>query len=110
MGIPLSTTSITVLRLPPSLDFEEPYAGSTDVQRTATAQHVRAVIDHPTGTAEVAGGQQNVADYGLKCDYVDLTYLDHIQDEKTGRVYRITWFLAYPDHVEAGIRDVEGEV
>lgn len=110
MGIPLSTTKISVLRLPASSDYEEPYAGDNDVQRTPTAQHIRAVIDRPTGTAEIAGGQQNVADYGLKCDYVELTYLDHIQDETTGRIFRITWFLAYPDHVEAGIRDVEGEV
>lgn len=110
MGIPLATTTITVLRLPASSDYEEPYAGDTDVQRTATAENVRAVIDRPTGSAEIAGGQQNVADYGLKCDFVDLTYLDHIRDDTTGRVFRITWFLAYPDHVEAGIRDVEGEV
>lgn len=110
MGIPLATTKITVLRLPSSSDYDEPYGGDTDVGRTPTAQHVRAVIDRPTGTAEIAGGQQNIADYGLKCDFVELTYLDHIQDETTGRIFRITWFLAYPEHVEAGIRDVEGEV
>lgn len=109
-GIPLATTTITVLRLPASSDYDEPYSGDTDVQRTPAAQRVRAVIDRPTGAAEIAGGQQNVADYGLKCDYVELTYLDHIQDDTTGRIYRITWFIAYPDHVEAGIRDVEGEV
>jgi hypothetical protein len=110
MSIPLATTKITVLRSPASSDFDEPYSGDSDAQRTASAEHVRAVIDRPTGSAEIAGGQQNVIDYGLKCDLVDLSYLDHIRDETTGRTFRIVWFLAYPEHVEAGIRDVEGEV
>lgn len=108
--IPLATTAIDVLRGSASTGYDEPYAGSSDPSTwTPVASNIRAVIDHPTGTLDLAGGQQNVANYGLVCDPVDLAYTDQIYDRTSKRTFRVTWFIAYPDHVEAGIRDTEGE-
>lgn len=108
--IPLTTTSIAVHRLTPGSEYDEPYAGPEPLNRDLIADGVRAVIDTPTGFAQVEGGQQNVATYRLVCDPVDLTYLDLVQDETTGRYFRVQWLLAFPDHVEAGLYDTEGEV
>jgi hypothetical protein len=109
--IPLSTTTITVLRIPQPNEYDEPYDGSGEPERDVVATGVRAVIDYPGGTIDVEGGQQNVADYGLKCDPVQLAYSDWIKDEFSARVYRIVWYLQFPgSHVEARLRDTEGEV
>ena len=106
-GIPLSTTTISVSRIPVGAEYNEPYEGDVwDVIATA----VPAVIDHPGGQLQQEGGQQNVAVYGLKCDRTDLTYLDLVTDETTGRTFRIQWMIAYPDHIEAQLYDTEGEV
>lgn len=109
--IPLSTTTIDVLRGSVSSGYDEPYSGGSDPAGwTPVASNVRAVIDHPTGNIDLGGGQQNVTNYGLVCDPVELQYTDQIYDRTSKRTYRIIWFLAYPEHVEAGLRDVEGEV
>lgn len=107
--IPLSTTTIAVLRSPSSEGYDEPYAGDTIPARTPVAAGVRAVIDHATGTTQVAGGQQVIATYQLTCDLADVQYLDVIQDETTGRLFRIRWLIAFPDHIEAELYDTEGE-
>lgn len=109
--IPLSTTTIDVLRAPANSGYDEPYSGGSDPAGWATvATNIRAVIHHPTGNLDLAGGQQNVVNYGLVCDPVDLVHTDQIYDRSSKRTYRLTWFMAYPEHVEAGMRDVEGEV
>lgn len=107
--IPLSTTTISVLRLPDAHGYDEPYAGPVEANRTVVATGVRAVLDHPSGSTQVAGGVQAIEDYQLICDATPVGYLDLIRDDATGRVYRITWLMAYPEHVEAGLRAVEGE-
>jgi hypothetical protein len=107
--IPLSTTTIAVLRLKPGVEYDEPYGGAEPLNRDVAATRIRAVIDHPTGRVQLEGGQQAIAAYGLKADLTDVQYLDLIQDEPTGRIFRIEWFIAYPDHIEAGLRDTEGE-
>lgn len=106
--IPLSTTTISVLHMADADLDEEPYSGTDERAVTATA--VRAVIDHPTGAIDVEGGVQAVSQYGLKCDLVTLDYRDHIRDDTTGQEFTITWYLTWPEHVEAGLRDVRGEV
>lgn len=107
--IPLSTTTIAVLRLKTGSEYDEPYGGAEPLNRDVIATGIRAVLDHPQGRAQLEGGQQNIATYGLKCDPTDVRYLDMIQEEPTGRLFRIDWFIAYPDHVEAGLHDTEGE-
>lgn len=109
--IPLATTTIDVLRGTPASGYDEPYSGGSEPDMLTMAfEDVRAVIDHPTGTLDLAGGQQNVTNYRLTCDPVVLEHTDLIYDRASRRTYRLTWHIAYPDHVEAGLRDVEGEV
>jgi hypothetical protein len=109
--IPLATTSIDVLRGEPVNEYDEPYGDANDPSTwPAVATEIRAVIDHPTGNLDLGGGQQNVVNYHLTSDPVELQHTDRIFEPSTGRTFRIVWYLAYPEHVEAGLRDVEGEV
>lgn len=113
--IPLATTTVSVLRLPEGTGYDEPYGGPEPGSRTAVTSGLRAVIDYPSGTIQVAGGVQAIEEYRLIADPAPVDYRDLIRDEGTGRVYRITWLIAYPasvapdDHIEAGLRSVEGE-
>lgn len=109
--IPLSTTTISVLRVAAADDYAEPYQGDDTARRTVAATGVRAVIDRPTGREQLAGGEQAIWDFGLVCDPVDIDYRDTVKDESTGVVYRVVWVMAYPgEHVEAGLTLVQGEV
>lgn len=109
--IPLSTTTIAVLRLKPGSEYDEPYAGPEPYNRTVAYSQIPAVIDSPAGLLQLEGGQQNVARYRLVCDPVDIVYTDLIQDEQTGRHFQISWLHTYfADHVEVGLYDTEGEV
>lgn len=108
--IPLSTTLISVLRIPVADEYDDPYDGAGEPERDVVYADVRAVIDYPGGTVDLAGGQQNVTDYGLKCDPVDLRNSDWIKDAYSSRTFRIVWYMAFPEHVEARMRDTEGEV
>jgi len=112
MAIPLSLTTISVLRIPEASDYDEPYSGDDETSREISAEGVRAVIDFPGGNLALEGGQQNVAEYGLKCDPVTggLRHTDWIKDSRDSRVYRIVWFIDFGDHIEARMRDTEGEV
>ncbi len=105
MGIPLSTTTISVSRT--GAGYTEPYEGDTWY---VVDSAIPAVIDRPAGTLQQQGGQQNVATYGLKCDSTDLTYEDLVTDETTGRTFHVQWMIAYPDHIEAELYDTAGEV
>lgn len=107
--IPISTTTIAVLRIPAAASYDEPYSGAGQPTRIPVITGVRAVIDRVTGTSNIEGGQQNVTLYQLTCDPCDLIYLDLILDELSGRTFRIRWLMHYPQHVEAGIRDIDGE-
>lgn len=111
--IPLSTTTISVLRIKAEDEYDDPYDGSGEPERDVMVTGVRAVIDQPGGNLQLEGGQQNVIDYGLKCDPLDfgLKLSDWIKDDLTSRTFRIVWFIYYPnDHIEALMRDTEGEV
>jgi hypothetical protein len=107
--IPLSTTTIAVLRIKTGSEYDEPYGGAEPRNRDVIATGIRAVIDNPAGRVQLEGGQQAIATYGMKCDPTDLQYLDLVQEEPTGRYFLVDWLIAYPDHVEAMLRDTEGE-
>lgn len=108
--IPLSTTTIAVLRVPPADLDAEPYSGNETSDLQTIARGVAAVIDRPSGREQLAGGEQAVWDFELVCDPVPLLRTDSVQDEQTGAVYRVVWLLSYAgDHVEAGLRIVQGE-
>lgn len=106
--IPLATTTVTVTE-PGTADlWAEPY-GPAGV-RTVTASGIRAVIDLAAGTQQVAGGEQAIWDFDLTCDPVPISRLAHVQDDTTGADYRVMSVMTYPQHVEARLRLVEGEV
>lgn len=108
--IPLSTTWVSVLRIKSDDEYEDPYTGAGEPEREVVYTDIRAVIDFPGGNLDLAGGQQNVTDYGLKCDPVVLRNSDWIKDLISERTFRIIWYMAFPEHVEARLRDTEGEV
>lgn len=110
--LPLSNTTVDILRTPDPDLLDEPYDGAGEIQRDVIAAGVRAVVDQPAGRIDIEGGQQNVADYGLKCDpFVEgLQYLDWVKDNRNGRLFRIVWLIDFGDHFEALMRDTEGEV
>ena len=108
--IPLSTTTITVLRTPVADIYDEPYGGGTPADREVVATGVRAVIDRPTGIREqVAGGEQSTVELLLTCDLTDITYLDLVRDDNTQQVYGVRYVITYQgSHTEAGLRITEG--
>jgi hypothetical protein len=106
--IPVATTTITVTEPAAADEYAEPY--STPAAGQITAANVRAVIDYPAGREDVQGGEQAVWSFRLVCDPTPITRFSRITDERTGQQYQVVWVLAYPDHVEASIRYVEGVV
>lgn len=109
--IPLATTTITVLT-PAQADLDaEPYSGADDDDLIESATGVPAVIDSPTGTEQLAGGEQDIWNYRLVCDETPLGRFDSVRDDTTGITYRVVWIHLYPgEHIEAGLRWVQGEV
>lgn len=110
--IPLSTTTISVLRTPVADIYDEPYDGSGAAERDVIATGVRAVIDRPSGIREqVQGAEQSVVELWLTCDPVDMTHMDLVRDDTTGQVYGVRYVISYlGSHVEAGLRITEGVV
>lgn len=109
--IPLSSTTITVLRAKAADVYDEPYGGdlpASDWDTVATG--VRAVIDRATGREQVAGGEQSRVDLSLVCDRCDIDHRDMVRDDTSAAVYRVVWVLDYGPHIEGGLQVVEGEV
>ncbi|MFA7297319.1 MAG: hypothetical protein WC211_09090 [Dehalococcoidia bacterium] len=109
MAVPLHTTTVSVLRLPadPSRD---PY----DAQPTpeVVASGIRAHISSPSGRERVEGGSQEVVEFRLTCDPVDLRHTDQVQDEQTSALYEVTWARTREglglDQTQGGLRQVSG--
>lgn len=116
MSLPLATTKGSILRAAAADAYAEPYSGAGPATRTVVASGVRAIIDAPTGSEQVAGGVQTTDRFRLLADPCDLTYTDWWRDDNTGVVYRVVWALPMndtagrPDHVEAALELVEGLV
>ncbi len=105
--IPLATTTISVLRVPPGDVYDEPYG--TPAARTAVSTGTRAVIDRGRGAERVAGGEQSSLDLTLTADPVDLNHTDQVRDDTTNTIYQVTYVVTYWDsHLEAGLRVVTG--
>lgn len=106
--IPLSTTTITVLRVA-SVD---PYEPSTMAPGTVVTG-VRAHISVPNvGASQIVGGQQSVVEPRLTCDVCDLRHTDEVRDDSTGQTFQVSWVQQRLglglDHLEAGLRIVQG--
>lgn len=107
MSIPISTTTIRVLR-PAATD--EPY--ETPSAATVIASGIRAQISTSRGTEAPSGGDQEVVHFRLSCDPTDISHGDRIEDEVTGEVYDVQWARLRIglglNHIEAGLRQVAG--
>jgi hypothetical protein len=109
MTVPLATTTVAVLRVPADT-ARDPYDAQPAPETVASG--VRAHISSPSGRERVAGGSQEVVEFRLACDPVDLRHTDRVQDEQCGAIYEVVW--ARPrkglglDHVEAGLKQVSG--
>jgi hypothetical protein len=109
--IPISTTTITVYSpATPDLDAE-PYSGTEDTAMVASASGIPAVIDRPRGREQIAGGEQAVWDFELICDNTPISRFSQIGDDTTGVRYDVVWVWELAnDHVEAGLRLVQGDI
>lgn len=107
--VPLSTTTIRVLRPNPS---NEPYEAKG--APTVVASGVRAHISSPSGREIASGGSQEVVQFRLSCDPVDLNHLDQVQDETTDELYEVEWARQRIgvglDYTQAGLKQVSGAV
>lgn len=111
MPVPLHTTTISVLRVPAD-STRDPY--DPQPAPTVVASGVRAHISSPRGREQTAGGSQEVVEFRLTCDPVDLRHTDQVQDEQTGAVYDVTWARSREgvglDQTQAGLQQVTGVV
>ena len=109
MSALLHTTTIGVLRI--SADpARDPYDAKPAAEVIASG--IRAHISTPRGREQTAGGSQEVVEFRLSCDPVDLRHTDEVQDEQTGALYEVTWARVRQglglDHIEAGLKQVAG--
>lgn len=109
MAIPISTTTISVLRR--SVD---PNRDPADAQpdEVATSTGIAAHISSPSGVESEAGGTQTLMAFRLSADPCDLQHTDRVLDEVTGQIYEVLWSAVFDalelEHVEAGLRQVLG--
>jgi hypothetical protein len=111
MPVPLHTTTVSVRRVAadPTRDpYDAPPAPAV------VASSIRAHISSPRGREQTAGGSQEVVEFRLTCDPVDLRHTDQVQDEQTSALYEVTWARTREglgiDQMQAGLRQVTGVV
>lgn len=113
MSVFLDTTTIAVTRPSPGSDID-PYVVSDDIAREQIASGIRAHISAPGGREIEAGGSQEVVEWRLYCDLVDLQRTDRVEDENTGETYEVLFasqrLALGMDHVIAGLKKVSGTV
>ena len=108
--IPFALHTISILRDTAEDLDAEPYSGA-EGRRETVATGIRAVIDAPAGREQIGGGEQAISDFELVADVCDLQRLDTVRDEATGTDFRVVWLWVAPgEHVEAGLRLVQGEL
>ena len=110
--IPVAATLITVKRFAedPNADPYEPHGPGTE---SVVAQDFRATISSPRGREVVAGGSQEVVQFAMSSDPVDLKHTDRVLDQKTGDQYEVVWVRQRPsptglDHTRASLKAVTG--
>lgn len=111
MAVPFHTTTITVLRVAAD-PARDPY--DAPPEPTVVASGVRGHLSSPSGRERTAGGSQEVVEFRLACDPVDLRHTDQVRDETTGLVYAVVWTRERQalglDHTQAGLKQVTGVV
>lgn len=105
--IPISTTTIDVLRPDTSADDYENDSGTTVVH-----SGVRAQISSPRGRGREIDGEIEVIDKKLECDPVDIKHFDIVRDNVMGRLYSVVWIDQRNglglDHTTAGLKFTDG--
>lgn len=111
MTIPLSTTTIKILRIAPDSDRDY---WDAEPSPTAFAEGVRAHIGSPGGSETRRDGSQEVETHRLNCDPVALDHNDSVVDENTGEIYQVLWVDQREgfslDHTVAGLLRTRGHV
>lgn len=88
MALPLSTTTISILRKPIAPFYESP--GSVTSPPVVIASGIKAHISAPSDAEVMAAGtEQSNVTRKFDCDPCSLTYLDLVKDESTGLVYKV---------------------
>lgn len=113
MTIPLATTTIRILRVPP-----DPERDPTDVApaEVEVASGVRAHISTNSGSEQVsAGASQERIYFRLAADPCDLDNEDAVVDLRTGERYQVEWVRQRQErpgleHTQAGLRQITGVV
>lgn len=100
MGLPISTTTITVARLGTGDAMDAP-----DFETLTTG--VPAVIGSPSGVETVASGSSEQVTARLDCDPCDLRHGDRVTDAATGDVWEVTWIRR---RVGLGLDHMVGEL
>lgn len=104
--ITLATTTVTVQ----TGSEDEPGEGIT---WTTGARHVRAHFSTPSGSelARPGGGMTTITATAL-LDPCTVSHTDRLVDDQTGEVWQVEWCRTRRglglDHVEAGVKRVEG--
>lgn len=111
--IPLHTTFIKVVRYSPANPGgQDPYEPKIPNSELTIAENVRAQISSPTGKEIVAGGSQEIVQFQLSCDPVDLRNTDQVIDQTTGEKYEVIWARKRTglslDHTRAALKQVSG--
>lgn len=112
MTLPISTTTISILRIP--WDDHEP-RDPLDPRPAAEviATGIPAHISTSTGIENINGSAQEVVTYRLNCDPTDVTFEDQILDERTNDIYEVTWtrerveFVGL-EYIQGGLKKVTG--
>jgi hypothetical protein len=119
MTLPLSTTTITVKRVPAADAGKDPYDSDKSPMDTVVAG-VRAAFVSPSGGSAIGGGEngptgsQEVVGWSLLADPCDLRHSDTVVDDTTGQEFAVAWAKARPDpdgdldHVVVGVDEVRG--
>lgn len=100
--IPLATTTVSVRR--PDSEPTDPWGGGYDPDPTAPtviASGIRATISPQAGSAPGPGDNQMVQ-FRLVADPMDLGHLDIVVDDTTGTEYEVVWTITVPDFAGLG--------
>jgi len=107
--IPFATSRIRVYRVPADPD-RDPLDEAPPAE--VIAEDVRSNISSPFGRERNLGGVQEVVEFSLSCDPVDLTNLDQVEDQDTGEMFEVVWARQRVgfglDHTRAGLKQVTG--
>lgn len=110
MGIPLATTTISVLR-PTQADIDaEPYGDDSEGSRIVVVTDVRAVIWAPGSERQrkkVAGGEEALIKARLTCDPIDLRIIDWVKDLTTQEIWKVDSFV---QRVALGLDHTQAEL